>query len=50
MALSSCEDESSPKQAPQITVDTHPLGAGLTVIGFAIVGAAVVGALGRLLR
>jgi hypothetical protein len=50
MTLSSCEDESATKPVPQITVDTHPLGAGLTVIGFAIVGAAVVGALGRLLR
>ena len=50
MALSSCKDESATKQAPQITVDTNPVGAGLTVIGFAIVGAAVVVVLGRLLR
>jgi hypothetical protein len=50
MTLSSCEDESAKKQAPQITVDTNPVGAGLSVIGFGLVGAAVVGALGRMLR
>lgn len=50
LTLSSCEDESTKKHTPQITVDTHPVGAGLTVIGFGLVGAAVVGALGRMLR
>jgi hypothetical protein len=51
MALSSCNDESATKSTPQVTVtDTEPVGAGLTVIGFAIVGAAVVVVLGRLLR
>lgn len=50
LTLSSCEDESTTKQAPQITVDTNPVGAGLTVIGFGLVGAAVVVALGRMLR
>lgn len=51
MALTSCNDESATKSTPQVTVtDTEPVGAGLTVIGFAIVGAAVVVVLGRLLR
>jgi hypothetical protein len=50
LALSSCEDENATKPTPQITVQTEPVGAGLTVIGFAIVGAAVVVVLGRLLR
>ena len=51
MALNSCNEEDAPKPAPQVTVtDTEPVGAGLTVIGFAIVGAAVVVVLGRLLR
>lgn len=51
MALSSCNDEEAKKPTPQVTVtDTEPVGAGLTVIGFAIVGAAVVVVLGRLLR
>lgn len=51
MALGSCNDESATKSTPQVTVtDTEPVGAGLTVIGFAIVGAAVVVVLGRLLR
>lgn len=51
MTLSSCNDEETTKSAPQVTVtDTEPVGAGLTVIGFAIVGASVVAVLGRLLR
>lgn len=51
MALSSCNDEDTRNTTPQVTVtDTEPVGAGLTVIGFAIVGAAVVVVLGRLLR
>lgn len=51
MTLSSCNDESATNSTPQVAVtDTEPVGAGLTVIGFAIVGAAVVVVLGRLLR
>lgn len=51
VALSSCNDESTTKPVPQVTVtDTKPVGEGLTVIGFAIVGATVVVVLGRLLR
>jgi hypothetical protein len=49
MALSSCKEEAPAPPAAYIT-DTEPVGAGLTVIGFAIVGAAVVVVLGRLLR
>lgn len=51
LALSSCNDEDTIKQSPPVAItDTEPVGAGLTVIGFAIVGAAVVVVLGRLLR
>lgn len=50
MALSSCNDESATKPVPQVTVDTQPIGEGLSLIGFALVGASVVVVLGRLLR
>ncbi len=51
LTLSSCNDEDAVKPPPAVTVtDTQPIGAGLTVVGFAIVGAAVVVVLGRLLR
>lgn len=51
LALSACNDKENQKTAPPVTViETKPVGAGLTVIGFAIVGASVVVVLGRLLR
>ena len=49
MTLSSCKEDTPAPPAAYVT-DTEPVGAGLTVIGFAMVGAAVVLVLGRLLR
>ena len=46
--LTSCH-ESTPPPTIQIP-DMHPVGDGLSVIGFAFVGSAVVLVLGRLLR
>ena len=50
LALGSCNEDEAKHAPPVAITDTEPVGAGLTVIGFAIVGAAVVIVLGRLLR
>lgn len=49
MAVTSCRDE-APKPKFEITADTKPIGAGLSVIGFALLGASVVVVIGLMLK
>jgi hypothetical protein len=49
MGLSSCKEDVPAPPVSYVT-DTAPVGAGLSVIGFALLGAAVVGVLGRMLK
>jgi hypothetical protein len=49
-ALSSCDGESDIEPIPIVTLDTEPVGDGLSVIGFALLGAAVVIVLGKMIR
>jgi len=48
-ALSSCKDDTPTPPVSYVT-DTAPVGAGLSVIGYALLGAAVVGVLGCKLK
>jgi hypothetical protein len=49
-ALSSCDGESEIEPIPIVSLDTKPVGDGLSVIGYALLGAAVVIVLGKMIR